>query len=685
MTTEADSKDTLLTHRLRAVFASRITALPAATRYLLLVAALDGSDNIRTLRRAVAGRCSLKHLAPAERAQLVRVDERTGTLSFRHSLIRSAVVELSTSDQRRGVHLALARAWGAVPERRAWHLAQAAIDPDEQVAALLEDSADVSARRGDGPNAVAALLRAADLSPSGDEQARRLAKAAYLGANLTGEVRDIPRLLRDARQAAPDAESLPAAMATAVYLLDSYGDIDAAHRLISGTIALQPEPYDLTDPLMAEALSTLLIVCVHGGKAELWSQFDDVVAKCRSVPDTLRLLRATFADPARARAADWDRLDAAIAALPGVSDPVRIVRIATAGAYADRLGAMEEPLLRTARGGYTGANNFPAIQASFLWGSHAFHTGQWRELRQVVGNGLALCDELDYSLRSWTGRWVLACLSAVCGDFTAATGCADEMDQWAGPHRGHAVRCYAAHARTLIALSRGDFEEAHRYACVITPTGSFAPFAGHALWSVLDQVEAAVRTGRRDSAFEHVQAARRLGLADVSPRLRMVLLASAALAAEDYDEAVRGFSEALSVDDGEQWPFDQARIRLYYGERLRRNRAAARAREQLAAASELFTRLGAAPWAARADKELRACGTLMRSTARVDGSMLTPQQREIASLAAAGLTNKQIGERLFLSPRTVSTHLYQAFPKLGVASRAALRDALARLERTSSP
>ncbi|MFE7396405.1 hypothetical protein [Streptomyces sp. NPDC057557] len=138
-----------LPQRLQATFASRITSLPAPTRHLLLVAALEGSGNLLIARRAVEGRCGLKHLAPAERLRLV--DDATGRLAFRHSLMRSALVDLSTSNQRRSAHRALAEAWTGVPEQRAWHLAQAAIEPDEQIAALLEDAAGVSARRGDGP------------------------------------------------------------------------------------------------------------------------------------------------------------------------------------------------------------------------------------------------------------------------------------------------------------------------------------------------------------------------------------------------------------------------------------------------------------------------------------------------------------------------------------------------------
>lgn len=669
-----------LTQRLQAAFASRIRGLPAVTRHLLLVAALEGTGNLLVLRRAVAGRCDLKHLAPAERGQLVRVDETRSRLEFRHPLVRSAVVDLSTGDQRRRVHRWLAQAWEAVPEQRVRHLAHAAVAPDERIAALLEESADDGARRGDGPNAVAALVRAADLSPSGAERARRLAKAAYVGASLTGDLREVPTLLDTARQTAPDPASPAAAVATAMYLLNSYGDIDTAHRLLHGAISLQPEPYDLIDATLSEAMSTLLMVCVHSGRGELWAGFDQLLAQCVKVPDTLQLLRATFADPARARPADWARLDAAIDALPGTADPVRIVRIATAGAYADRLGAVDEQLRHTARGGSTGENGFTAIQASFLWGSHAWFTGQWPELRRVVGRGLDLCDELQYPLRSWTGKYLLACVSAVCADFTAAGRLVDQMDQWAGSRRGHAVRCYAAHARTLIALSRGDFETAYRHACVISPAGSFAPFAGHAVWAVLDLVEAAVRSGRRDEALAHVAAARDAGLAAVSPRLDMVVHACTALAAGDDREATAAFGRALAVEGAERWPFDLARVHLFHGERLRRARASARARHHLETAADAFRRLGAAPWAERAARELRATGRHRPAGPQGSGVALTPQQRHIAQLAASGLTNREIGEQLFLSPRTVSTHLHQLFPKLGVTSRAALRDALDRLE-----
>ena len=666
-----------LSRRLQAAFASRVSGLPAATRYLLLLAALDGTGDLKALRRAADGKCALKHLAPAEHAQLIRVAEPS-SLTFRHPLTASAVVDLSASDQRRSAHRALADAWQHSPERRAWHLAQAADGPDEQTAALLERVATTVGGRGDGSAAVAALLRAADLSPSSSEQARRLAEAAYIGANITGDLRDVPRLLEEARRAAPGAGSLAMAVAGAAYLLNGSGDIDTAHRLLCGAISAQPGPYDPADVTLTEALHTLLLVCFFGGRPALWTQFDAAASRHPALPELLALTRATFGDPAYVSTSDLAALDAAIAELAHESDPLRIARVAIAGAYVDRLGGCAAALHRIAASGRRGENVATAIDALFLLGNHAWLAGQWPDLRQLVQEGLALCDQYHYPMLAWPGRFLLACAAAASGDCATSRGLTDQMDQWAGPRRAGAVHAYSAHAKTLAALGRGDFEEAYQQATLIAPAGTLPALTPHAVWMVLDLVDAAVRTGRHRQARDHVAAASRAGLDVVSPRLKMVLDGACALAADE--DCHPGFEDALAVEGAERWPFDLARIRLYYGERLRRGKAPAKARHHLALAAEAFKRLGAVPWTERANQELRACGSAVRAAAAPEAAALTPQQREIALLAAAGLSNKQIGERLFLSPRTVSTHLYQLFPKLGVSSRTALRDALEQLE-----
>ena len=276
------------------------------------------------------------------------------------------MVALSTSAQRRQAHEALARQLTAEPERRAWHLAQAAAGPDEQVAGLLEQAAQRIRQRGDAVGAVTALLRAADLTPPGADRSRRLAEAAYLGAVVTGGLRDVPRLLDDAGKAErrADAGSLVAAVAAAHHLLLSGdGDIDTAHQLLVGAIEMQPEPYDAASDTMVEALYTLGWVCYFGGRAELWVPFDQALARLTpDVPELLALLSATFADPARTTLAALGRIDAAVAGLTEQADPVWVARVGLACMFIDRLAGCRGALWRILRDGREGgqADHFVA-------------------------------------------------------------------------------------------------------------------------------------------------------------------------------------------------------------------------------------------------------------------------------------------------------------------------------------
>jgi DNA-binding CsgD family transcriptional regulator len=196
----------------------------------------------------------------------------------------------------------------------------------------------------------------------------------------------------------------------------------------------------------------------------------------------------------------------------------------------------------------------------------------------------------------------------------------------------------------------------------------------------MDLVEAAVRLGRREEARRHVQAMRDAPVHAVSARFAMLTAAAEALVAEP-DPAEAWFREALAAPGAERWPFDQARIQLAYGQHLRRQRRAGPSRVFLAAALDTFQGLEALPWAAQAQHGLRATGvTVGRPVEPGAAADLTPDERAAAALAAAGLTNKQIARRLMVSHHTVAARLYQAFPKLGVGSRAALRLAMLDLD-----
>ncbi|WP_435885426.1 ATP-binding protein [Streptomyces prunicolor] len=668
-----------LSHRLQAVFASRVETLPAATRLLLLYAVLDGTGDLRVLAAATPQDTGIEDLAHAERAGLV--DATTGRLAFRHPLTRSAVVELATSEQRREVHRALAEYWADRPERRAWHLAHATVEPTEDVASLLETVARDTVRRGDAGGAIAALLRAAELSPRGYERSRRIAEAAYLGADLTGDLRDVPRLLEEARLAdGGRAGPLVAAVAAAHHiLLSGEGDLDTAHRLLVGAIDMQHQPYDATDPTMIDALYTLAWLCQSSQRAELWKPLHRALGLLKpEIPDQLALTVGTMADPARTAPPALGKLDEAIASLDQEADPVRVIRLAMTSLYVDRLPACRTALRRVLRDGRDNSSLTVEIQGLVYLGRDHFAAGEWDELEAQAAQGRDLGDAHSYQLLSTEFLYQRALVAAARGDEATTRALTDEMTLWATPRGVGSYLSCASHARALAALGQGRFEDAYRHACAISRAGELASHVPPALFVVMDLVESAVRTGRTSEATAHAAAAHEAGVAAISPRLALLVKASAAIAADDQ-EALGLFEEALAVSGTDRWPFELARVRLAYGERLRRLKSTTEARTQLADAIDTFERLGARPWTARAGNELRATGLSVTAAGATGQASLTPQQREIALLAAAGLTNKQIAERLFLSPRTVAAHLHQLFPKLGVASRAALRDALADL------
>ncbi|MFF4838267.1 LuxR C-terminal-related transcriptional regulator [Streptomyces sp. NPDC001315] len=240
-----------------------------------------------------------------------------------------------------------------------------------------------------------------------------------------------------------------------------------------------------------------------------------------------------------------------------------------------------------------------------------------------------------------------------------------------------AVHC-AQHVHALADIADGDFDAAFGRVSSISPAGTFPPYVAHAAWVFFELVEAAVRTDRRAEAAAHVRALRETNVAWLSPRLALLAGCAEALVADDDAEAARLFAKALATPDAERWPFELARVRLAHGEWLRRSRALSDSKAPLTAALKTFQQLDSSAWAERARKELRAAGRVLPHPDGRAGAVLTAQEREIAELAASGLTNKQIAERLFISHRTVGAHLYQIYPKLGIASRVALRDALHR-------
>jgi DNA-binding CsgD family transcriptional regulator len=666
-----------LSRRLQALFGSRIAALPPPSRKLLLLMALDGTADMRVLR--IVNGPTLHDLDTAEQARLVYLDRGTHRPTFRHPLIRAAVVDLATADERRDANRVLADLWADQPDRRAWHLAEATIEPDEDVATLLDQAALRILARGDVVASVAALTRAAELSPLSVDRTRRLAAAAYIGMEIAGDLPSASRLLDEVRRADPELTgSLQAAGTAAAVLLNTDGDVDTAHRLLVDAIESRAKRDSSGDTELRNALHTLLLVCYLGGREELWEPLYRAIPRLGpDIPPALYLSSKTLADPMRTPATVLQQLDEEIDGLARELNPTWIVRVAIAANFVDRVPRCREALRRVVRAGREDGAAAAGIYASILLAIDDFWTGQWDDAQRLIDDANEFCDVEGYRLLSMAARAVNAFLAAGRGDENATRSLTDEMLQWATPRRMRAVQCYAWQAQALAALGRGDFEEAYQQATKISPAGTIASHH-HGVQDVLmDIVEAAVHTGRHDEAAAHVSAIEQSNIAAVSPRIALMAHASAAIAATTDGDAIELFEQALAVPGADRWTFWMARVQLAYGERLRRMRRLTEARVQLTAAIETFERLGARPWASRARSELRATG---QSKPRVDCyamAPLTAQEREIALLAASGLTNKQIAERLFLSPRTVGGHLHRVFPKLGVATRAALRDALA--------
>lgn len=665
-----------LSREVRTLYEARIDRLPESTRRLLLLAVLDGSGSLGVLA-AAGGSPGLEELGPAERDHLVVVDDRAGEVRFRHPMIKAAVVERSTHDERRSAHHRLAELLADQPERRGHHLAEAAFAPDEDIAAAVEAGAHRTLQRGDVVGAVTRLLRAADLSPDRADRSRRLADAAYIGAYSAGQLKSSSELLRNAHRGDPTlGETLHAAVATAYLLLNSDGNTATAHQLLTVAIdsALSEPDHDRDG--LSQGLYTLVLLCHYAGRADYWVPFHDAVARLSgAAPREVLLLAETFADPLTVSPWALSELDHGIAQLRDTVEADLIIRTAIAGFYTDRLPGCREALALVVRDGREGGAVGSAMMALLMIAFDDLNAGRWDDAEQAAAEGAALCEERGYRLYEWSGRYALALIAANRGDREVCRALCEAMTEWAAPRQLGRLDDWAHHALARAALGAGDFEEGYAHAAAVSAPGTLGSHNPQALWSALDLIDAAVHTGRSDEARAHAAILQGADLGRLSPRFALVTAAATAMVASD-DDASGLVGRALALPGVEEWPFELARARLAHGERLRRLRRSREARIQLAAARDGFDRLGALLWSRRASTELGATGATRQVDPAGGGASLTPQEREVALLAATGLTNREIAARLYVSPRTVSAHLYRVFPKLGITSRAALRDAL---------
>lgn len=660
-----------LGERLEEVFAGRIRPLPEAARYSILLAALAGSGagGLRTVRAAAHswGGWDEQALEAAVASGLITIDTDREEIAFRHPLMRSSVVHMSPSVVRRAGHRALAEVLAADPERQAWHLADAADGPDEAAARAMEHAAGRALNRGGAAEAATALSRAADLSPEPRSRGRRMVEAALV-AVLGGRLDTAERLLKTIESEALPVDPMRRATAAAFLRFIRDGDMEAIHRMVAPLLEEIPRS-EQPDPVVDDALFILMESSLFLGRPGLWEPFNRALDKGSPYA---RLGSDAMADPARTAHTVAERLRAAVADLPSDLPFWHARWLILASVHIDAFSDFADVWRGlTGQGSYTLQQ---MVAACSLYDEYLH--GHWDEVEAMAEEGMerarAQGDQFHFHLLHYDA----ALVAASRGDDGRLAVLNSRLADWARPRRMKLLLSMVAETDVRAAVIRGAYEDAYAYASAFNPPGVLPPFFPHFQRVFLDLVEACVRTGRITEARDHVAAGQEARMDTISSHHALILAGSAALAAEECD-AEQLFQHALALPQAEQWPFEQARIQLAYGEWLRRRHDSSQARVYLNRALSTFRWLKARPLAQRAAEEMRVTGAVVGADLAQGRSALTAQELRIAELAARGMTNKEIGRLLQLSPRTVGAHLYKAFPKLGISTRSALRDALA--------
>jgi DNA-binding CsgD family transcriptional regulator len=666
--------------RLEELYLSRVRALPADTRILLLVAAADPGGDPELVYRAA------RQLGTGPEAAEVVGTQRLVSwrprVRFRHPLIRSAAYYAAPLGTRRRAHAALAAVTdpGADPDRRAWHLAEAAPGPDEDVAAELERSADRAQVRGGLAAAAAFLERAAALTPDPVRCAERTLAAvqANLQAGMFSKARD---LLTAAETGPLDGfQATMADLLRAKIAFASRLGSDAPLLLLKAAKRLEPLNLDLARETYVDAWQAAFFAGYLAGPGDLL----EVSRAARALPPP--------AHPPRPADLILDGFALLVTTGPAAAAPV--LRQVTR-AFASP-GIPKEEVLRW---------GFVATVADeALWDD-----GGWRvTVRQVqLARDVGALDQLSFLLNRMAVETVWS------GDFAAATSLIAE----AGAVREATGSRFAPVAAMMLAAFRGRRAEAvplirsiieqataegqgvsvtvaHWVTAVLNnglgryeeglAAARQASEHGHVYvsgWALPELIEAAGRTGNPRIALDALDLlaeTTRAGGTDVGLGIEArsrALGTEGDLAEGYYREAIDRFSRTRRRPDF-------ARAHLVYGEWLRRQRRRRDARDQLRTAFEMFDAMGMEAFAARARAELRATGERARPRGPGAPEVLSPQEEQIARLVAEHLSNREIAARLFISASTVEYHLRKIFRKLGVSSRTELGRKLREGERT---
>ena len=656
--------------RVEASFRRRVDRLPEETQRMLLVGAAEPTGDPLLLWRACAELgIPVEAAAHAEAADLIAVGSR---VTFRHPLLRSAIYSAAHPDERRHAHSALAKATDpdVDPDRRAWHRAHAALSPDEEVAAELELSADRAQARGGLAAAAAFLQRAAVLTPEPPRRAERALAAAQ--ACLQAGAFEAALAALATAEAGPLAELQYARVELLrgrIAAASSFGT--AAEQLLGAAKQLEPLDLDLARATYLDAWGTAMAA------GEL--------ARDGTLREVSRAVRSAPPSPHERHPSDL--------LLDGLAQLVAEGLTTAAPTLRKALSARDDELVLQ-----WGA--MAATAAAALWDMESFHAVITRQLQLARETGaLAL---LSTALQgagivlTWRGDFSgAASVVAEAETVTGATGVhiapygamllaayqgreddtfpllTRTIDDATASGEGLGVQ-YAHWATAVLCNGLGRYGEALAAA---RRSSDAVPelFVSH--WALAELVEAGVRAGNADLAAE---AAERLVEATTPSAADWGLgIAARSLALVSEDDAAEAmYEEAIARLGRTPLRPELARAHLLYGEWLRRAGRRVDARQNLRTAYEMFTSFGSDGFGERARRELLATGETVRKRTDETRGQLTPQEQQIARLAADGHTNPEIGAQLFLSSRTVEWHLHKVFTKLDISSRRQLRTEL---------
>jgi DNA-binding CsgD family transcriptional regulator len=664
--------------RVERLFARRAAALGERSRHALIVAAASNSEEIEPTAKALTLlSLDLAELDAAEAADLIRFDRHR--LAFRHPLVRAGVYHSAAPSERRAAHAALAEALtgqARYAEQRAWHLASAALGPDEQVAAALERAAAAALRRSGYAAAAAAYERAARLTAEGPDRLRRVYQAAD-AAWLAGRTTRARQLLDEALDACQeqrlrgellalrghiehhsgDQKTAYKLLVEAASLLETRAHTDAVASLIDAfecclwsldfTGGLQvarrlhalARPGDGTEGFLASlALGYALLSTRAAGEGLPLLEHALELADTRELVQKMPRFLGWIAVP-------W-WLDRSEAGRRMASDVVDLAREQNA------VGVLPEGL------------TFLAMYAMF--------EGRWSTAYAACSEGAILARELGQLVQLSHCLWRFAWIEAARGEEQACRAHVGELNELNQELDMAWNRFRADRALALLDFSLGHFETAvAQLEALVDALETRTRWPDPDEFVLADLVEGYVRGGRRNEAAEAFTSLERFANAVPRPWLLALADRCRGLLATD-GEFVPHFIDALTRHEEAENPFEHARTRLCFGERLRRAGQRKNARDHLRAALTVFEQLGAAPWARRARSELRASGETLRRRDAGAAEQLTPQELQIALQVAEGKTNREVGAALFLSPKTIEFHLSRAYRKLGVRSRAEL-------------